>query len=73
MFEVAITPEIASWVVDCVLMEELVRLHKASYLGGRLPAYNGRKSVYTAGQLMFTSKDFHIKFLDHDCFGADGC
>jgi eukaryotic translation initiation factor 2C len=47
-------------------MEELVRLHKASYLGGRLPAYDGRKSLYTAGPLPFTSKEFHICLLEED-------
>jgi eukaryotic translation initiation factor 2C len=47
-------------------MEELVKLHKVSYLGGRLPAYDGRKSMYTAGPLPFTSKEFHITLLDED-------
>lgn len=47
-------------------MEELVRLHKVSYLGGRLPAYDGRKSLYTAGPLPFTSKEFHISLLEED-------
>uniref|UniRef100_M8CUT1 Protein argonaute 1D n=1 Tax=Aegilops tauschii TaxID=37682 RepID=M8CUT1_AEGTA len=47
-------------------MAELVRLHRASYLGGRLPAYDGRKSMYTAGPLPFTSKEFHITLLEED-------
>jgi eukaryotic translation initiation factor 2C len=47
-------------------MEELVKLHKMSYLGGRLPAYDGRKSLYTAGPLPFTSKEFHITLLEED-------
>lgn len=47
-------------------MEELVKLHKASYLGGQLPVYDGRKSLYTAGPLQFTSKEFHITLLEED-------
>jgi eukaryotic translation initiation factor 2C len=43
-----------------------VNLHKQSYLGGRLPVYDGRKSLYTAGPLPFTSQEFHITLLDDD-------
>jgi eukaryotic translation initiation factor 2C len=64
--QVSITPEITSRVVGRAVMEELVKLHKVSYLGGRLPAYDGRKSMYTAGALPFTSKEFHITLLDED-------
>jgi eukaryotic translation initiation factor 2C len=65
-WQVAITPETTSRAVGRAVMEELVRLHKATYLGGRLPAYDGRKSMYTAGPLPFTSKEFHIVLLDDD-------
>ncbi|KAM0832665.1 hypothetical protein ACQ4PT_064752 [Festuca glaucescens] len=65
-YDVSITPEITSRVVGRAVMEELVKLHKVSYLGGRLPAYDGRKSMYTAGPLPFTSKEFHITLLDED-------
>ncbi|XP_047058856.1 protein argonaute 1D-like [Lolium rigidum] len=65
-YDVAITPETTSRAVGRAVMEELVRLHKATYLGGRLPAYDGRKSMYTAGPLPFTSKEFHIVLLDED-------
>lgn len=30
-------------------------------LGGRIPAYDGKKSLYTAGALPFDVKDFAIK------------
>lgn len=40
--------------------------HRAAYLGGRLPAYDGRKSLYTAGPLPFASKEFQITLLDDD-------
>jgi eukaryotic translation initiation factor 2C len=65
-WQVAITPETTSRAVGRAVMEELVRLHKATYLGGRLPAYDGRKSLYTAGPLPFTSREFHITLFDED-------
>ncbi|KAK3131337.1 hypothetical protein QOZ80_6BG0505120 [Eleusine coracana subsp. coracana] len=65
-YDVSITPEVTSRIVTRSVMEELVRLHKVSYLGGRLPAYDGRKSLYTAGPLPFTSKEFHISLLEED-------
>lgn len=48
------------------MIKELVNLYKASYLGGRLPAYDGRKSLYTAGPLPFTSQEFQITLVDDD-------
>lgn len=47
-------------------MAELVRLYKESDLGTRLPAYDGRKSLYTAGELPFAWKEFTIKLVDED-------
>ena len=47
-------------------MAELVRLYKESDLGTRLPAYDGRKSLYTAGKLPFAWKEFAIKLVDAD-------
>ena len=64
--QVSISPEITSRVVSRAVMQELVKLHRESYLGGRLPAYDGRNSMYTAGALPFTSKEFHITLLDQD-------
>ena len=46
------------------MINELVNLHRASYLGGRLPANNGRKSLYMAGPLPFTYEEFHITLHD---------
>lgn len=47
-------------------MEQLVKLYRESHLGKRLPAYDGRKSLYTAGPLPFISKEFRITLLDED-------
>lgn len=53
------------------VMERLVKLYRESHLGGRLPAYDGRKSLYTAGAFPFASKEFSI-VLDDEDDGAGG-
>ncbi|GAY54079.1 protein argonaute 10 [Citrus sinensis] len=63
-YDVTITPEVASRTVNRAIMAELVRLYKESDLGMRLPAYDGRKSLYTAGELPFVWKEFKIKLVD---------
>ncbi|WJX71836.1 argonaute 1 [Trifolium repens] len=65
-YDVTITPEVPSRGVNRAVMEQLVRLYRDSHLGKRLPAYDGRKSLYTAGPLPFISKDFRITLVDED-------
>ncbi|KAK1295614.1 Protein argonaute 1B [Acorus calamus] len=65
-YDVSITPEVTSRGVNRAVMEQLVRLYKESHLGGRLPAYDGRKSLYTAGAMPFASKEFVISLVDED-------
>ncbi|PSR92765.1 Protein argonaute like [Actinidia chinensis var. chinensis] len=65
-YDVTITPEVASKTVNRAIMAELVKLYKESDLGKRLPAYDGRKSLYTAGELPFARKEFNIKLVDED-------
>ncbi|GAB4851024.1 Protein argonaute 10 [Ancistrocladus abbreviatus] len=65
-YDVTITPEVSSRTVNRAIMEELVRLYRESDLGMRLPAYDGRKSLYTAGQLPFSWKEFTIKLIDEE-------
>lgn len=64
--QVAIFPEVASRLVNRAIMAQLVKLYRGTDLGMRLPAYDGRKSLYTAGLLPFTSKEFHIKIALED-------
>lgn len=52
--------------VNRAVMEQLVKLYRESHLGRRLPAYDGRKSLYTAGPLPFTLKEFKITLIDED-------
>ncbi|KAG6582337.1 Protein argonaute 10 [Cucurbita argyrosperma subsp. argyrosperma] len=65
-YDVTITPEVASRTVNRAIMAELVRLYRDSELGKRLPAYDGRKSLYTAGELPFVWKEFNIKLVDEE-------
>lgn len=65
-YDVAITPEVTSRGINRAVMEQLVKLYRESHLGTRLPAYDGRKSLYTAGPLPFQSKEFQINLLDED-------
>ncbi|GMP77181.1 hypothetical protein CsSME_00033543 [Camellia sinensis var. sinensis] len=65
-YDVTITPEVASRNVNRAIMAELVKLYKESDLGKRLPAYDGRKSLYTAGELPFAWKEFNIKLVDEE-------
>lgn len=65
-WQVSITPEVASRTVNRAIMAELLRLYRESDLGMRLPAYDGRRSLYTAGELPFAWKEFTIKLLDEE-------
>ncbi|KAL1548639.1 Protein argonaute 10 [Salvia divinorum] len=65
-YDVTIIPEVTSKVVNRAIMAELVKLYKESELGMRLPAYDGRKSLYTAGELPFAWKEFTIKLIDEE-------
>ena len=66
ILQVTITPEVSSRNMNRAIMAELVKLYKESDLGMRLPAYDGRKSLYTAGELPFAWKEFNIKLTDED-------
>ncbi|RWW60920.1 hypothetical protein BHE74_00032042, partial [Ensete ventricosum] len=65
-YTVSIMPESISRGVNRALMEHLVKLYREAYLGGRLPVYDGRNSLYTAGPLPFTSREFHISLDNED-------
>ncbi|VAH43829.1 unnamed protein product [Triticum turgidum subsp. durum] len=60
-YDVAITPEPKTRRINRILMTELTSKHRASSLGGLLAAYDGSKSLYTAGELPFQAMDFSIK------------
>lgn len=67
----AITPEITSKRVNRDVMAQLTKMYGETHLGKRIPAYDGRKSLYTAGALPFESRDFVVE-LDKDLRDGSG-
>ncbi|XP_050204990.1 protein argonaute 5 [Mercurialis annua] len=65
-YDVSINPEITSKKVNRDVISQLIRLFRESHLGNRRAAYDGRKSIYTAGPLPFESKEFVVKLPDSD-------
>ncbi|KAM0923115.1 hypothetical protein ACQ4PT_005689 [Festuca glaucescens] len=65
-YDVKITPEVSSRYVNRAIIAELVRLYRDSDLGTRLPAYDGRSSLYTAGALPFDAREFVVRLADGD-------
>ncbi|KAL7173807.1 hypothetical protein ACSBR2_033131 [Camellia fascicularis] len=65
-YDVTITPEVASKKVCRDIISELIVSYRESHLGKLWPAYDGRKSLFTAGKLPFISKDFVVKLVDKD-------
>ncbi|KAM0874017.1 hypothetical protein ACQ4PT_037690 [Festuca glaucescens] len=65
-YDVSISPDVPSCGVNRAVIGELVTLYRQSHLGGRLPAYDGRKSLYTAGPLPFTTRTFEIVLQDEE-------
>lgn len=54
------------------MIKRLVDLYRQSQLGNRLPAYDGRKSLYTAGPLPFSSNEFKITLIEEEDTGSGG-
>ncbi|KAJ1385501.1 Ribonuclease H-like superfamily [Sesbania bispinosa] len=69
-YDVSITPEIPSKKVSRDVLGQLIRMYQESHLGRRVPAYDGRKSLVTAGPLPFSSKDFVVRLVDDDDRGS---
>lgn len=71
-YDVSISPEIASKKVSRDVMNQLVKMHQATMLGNLIPAYDGRKSLFTAGPLPFTSKVFVVNLVDGNGGSSSG-
>lgn len=69
-FQVTITPEVNSSKLNKAIMAELVKLNRETNLGAKLPVYDGKRNLYTAGLLPFTSKEFKITLLE-ECEGFE--
>lgn len=68
--QVAISPEVISKKVNRDVMTTLVRTYGESHLAQKIPAYDGRKSLYTAGPLPFESKEFVVDLKDKKVDGS---
>ncbi|AEC08055.1 Argonaute family protein [Arabidopsis thaliana] len=71
-YDVSINPEVISKTVNRNVMKLLVKNYKDSHLGGKSPAYDGRKSLYTAGPLPFDSKEFVVNLAEKRADGSSG-
>uniref|UniRef100_A0A0A9ABP6 Protein argonaute MEL1 n=1 Tax=Arundo donax TaxID=35708 RepID=A0A0A9ABP6_ARUDO len=60
-YDVSISPEPKARSTNRVVMSELVKVNRATSLASKMPAYDGSKSLYTAGELPFKSMDFVVK------------
>lgn len=69
-YDVSFKPEIISKYVCRKVISLLIQMHRESMLGNRIPAYDGRKSLFSAGPFPFESKDFMIKLEDDDESGS---
>ncbi|CAH8284688.1 unnamed protein product [Eruca vesicaria subsp. sativa] len=63
-YDVSITPEVVSKKVNREVMTTLVRTYGESHMAKKIPAYDGRKSLYTAGALPFETKEFVVDLND---------
>ncbi|KAG8043018.1 hypothetical protein GUJ93_ZPchr0092g38062 [Zizania palustris] len=62
-YDIAITPESISRERNRTIIKELIRLQQ-QYLDGRLPVYDGRKGMFTAGPLPFTNREFLVNIVN---------
>ncbi|KAK4286389.1 hypothetical protein QN277_002950 [Acacia crassicarpa] len=69
-YDVSITPEITSKKINRDVMNQLVQMYGGSHLNKRIPAFDGRKSLFTAGPLPFVSKEFVVKLVAKDEEGS---
>ncbi|KAL6647561.1 hypothetical protein ACP70R_014998 [Stipagrostis hirtigluma subsp. patula] len=60
-YDIAISPEPKTRRTNRVILSELVKVHGETSLARKIPAYDGSKSLYTAGELPFKSMDFVVK------------
>lgn len=66
LVQVNIEPEANSTKLNKAIMTQLVKLHRDTDLGKRLPVYDGREALYTAGVLPFISKEFTVTLAEED-------
>ncbi|KAI4383767.1 hypothetical protein MLD38_009569 [Melastoma candidum] len=70
-YDVSISPEVTSKKVNRLIISQLVNTYRLSHLAKRMPAYDGGKSLYTAGALPFEIKEFIVMLSDKDEAASD--
>jgi len=60
-YQVLINPEPKARRSNRLILSELLKVHGATSLAHKIPAYDGSKSLYTAGELPFKSMEFIVK------------
>ncbi|CAI0398011.1 unnamed protein product [Linum tenue] len=71
-YDVTITPTVTSKKVNRDVIATLEKLYRQSHLGNRMVAYDGMKSLFTAGALPFESKEFEVKLESDNQPGPSG-
>lgn len=66
-YDVMIRPKAFSRSISRFAIAEQVRIYKATKFDMKFPAYNGRKSTYTIGFLLFNSTEFVVMFIEECC------
>lgn len=59
-----VVPEVNSSKLNKTIMTQLVKVYRNTDLGMKLPVYDGRRGLYTAGRLPFMSKEFAVTIED---------
>ncbi|PWA60381.1 Argonaute/Dicer protein, PAZ [Artemisia annua] len=63
-YNVKVIPEVNSTKLNKAIMSQLIKVHRNTDLGMKLPVYDGRRALYTAGSLPFISKQFAVTIVD---------
>ncbi|XP_048136222.1 protein argonaute 5 isoform X1 [Rhodamnia argentea] len=65
-YDVSIDPVVPSKKTNREILGVLIKQYGESHLGKRRPAYDGAKSLYTAGPLPFNNKVFSVKLVENE-------
>ncbi|KAI7727781.1 hypothetical protein M8C21_013165 [Ambrosia artemisiifolia] len=63
-YSVLVIPEVNSTKLNKTIMTQLIKVYRNTDLGMKLPVYDGRRALYTAGRLPFISKQFTVAIED---------
>ncbi|GJN23550.1 hypothetical protein PR202_gb11210 [Eleusine coracana subsp. coracana] len=64
LYDVSINPELKTSQTKEKVLNGVIKLHGQTSLGGKLPAYDGRKTLYTSSSLPFVSEELVVMLID---------